>query len=136
MPTDQKETAPFVDSRWSINLEMRIESGTGATRSDYEFEVSLDGYSIDRNTPRQAAPDGGEALVGKFTVEQRRFGVDSGGSHPQPTADGWSRSGTITIYGSDGRIATTSFELTYTGSTGAVGLTPSRSPLNWTRPSN
>jgi len=137
VPTDQAVTNVFFLHKWNIDFSFRIEGGSGSELNDYEYEVDYDFLSTnDTGVTGRQAPINGQADLGRFAVQPRR--IDPQNPNPDRSlADDneFQRSGTITIYGSYGRIATTRFEINIVGSKLAQ-VEPPQAPLKWNRPSN
>jgi hypothetical protein len=137
VPTNQTTTDPMIVHRWNVSLMMRLNNGL-FNLDDYEYEVSYDqGAAVVTNsvTGRQT-PNGGEAFIGTFQIQVRRFGTTETNPDRSISNDrSITATGTITLYGSDGRTATQRFEISVTGNNSPTVTPPA--PVNWTRrPSN
>lgn len=126
---------PFIAHKWQVSLTMRLESGNGNLLTDYEYEVSYHSGLIESRVDGRQAPRDGEAFIGTFKVHERRFGTTQSNVDVSiPSDKSITARGSITIYGSGGRIARTTFEVTVNGNNPPT-VTP-RAPLNWIRPGN
>jgi RHS repeat-associated protein len=140
---------PFVNvTEYYASFTMRIvERGTGANRTGYSYEISYD-RPPDRNAvkERQKVADSGVIEIGDYKIKSQSTGFD------QPLKPFYSgeinetRTGTITIYASNGdKVGTTKFEATVKTTEGGAAVGDHRTNIvetqrtvgkvTWNRPS-
>lgn len=126
----------YIERRWNLPFYMQLETSNGVVSNDYEYEVTYDNPDmvLERSNGRQS-PENGEAFLGTFRVQRRRFDPSDYDKITQSLTDTntFSTSGTVTIFDRQGRIARARFQVTIDGNN-APSVTPP-TPLNWIRPS-